>query len=66
MSEESKERGKKRRNVGGVFVNREVSGSRRVARAGMGNGKFGRNELETSEGWTGETGQLSWRISVEL
>jgi hypothetical protein len=32
MWEESKERGRKRRNVGRVLVNREVSGRWRVAR----------------------------------
>jgi hypothetical protein len=36
MWEESKERGKNRRNVGRMLVNREVSGRRRVARAAGG------------------------------
>jgi hypothetical protein len=38
----------------------------RVVGTGLGNGKFGRNELEKSEGWTGETGRLSSGILVEL
>jgi hypothetical protein len=36
MSEESKERGESRRNVGRVFVSRKVSGRRRVAKAAGG------------------------------